>query len=438
MPGPVTAGRGPWAAGRNPRLTMRRLQFTFSEIKTLPIYQAGMAKKKPASAHDDEFIDQLLDDVKDIAADPSLDQSFLHEMPADVAPMDLLLSGNDNEVTDENSTRIQGVEDWKNGDLKLKESSEVSAINPMEFPFEKLNDQKEQYSGPSANEGGFQHLDQLNEPVVESFESAEGLENEATRAIGLAEAPVSPEPSVAVSGHDRTLAADGFANRRILKNEPQEKVVIGSLRGGRAGNVLTTMDASLAQAENLKIAQQKILDLEKENDLLRQENEEVSSAADVIRHRLEEMNSRITSVERERNEVRENLQNEIMILKGNLQYKESEVAKGRLRVDELESRLRNDFKKIRVKERELENRLELARAEKSALVRAKDENILELKRKIDQFQSEIDNYREKCLELNKIVEAHQEQGKRTVRALRAALMNLEVKDENVVPLKKAD
>ena len=103
-----------------------------------------------------------------------------------------------------------------------------------------------------------------------------------------------------------------------------------------------------------------------------------------------------------------------------------------------ETRLKNDFKKIRVKERELENRLELARAEKAALLRSKDEYILDLKRKIDQLQSELDNYRSKVLELNKNLDSNQEQFKRTVRALRLALTNLEHKEGEPFPLKKAE
>ncbi len=93
-------------------------------------------------------------------------------------------------------------------------------------------------------------------------------------------------------------------------------------------------------------------------------------------------------MEKDKEEIRESSQSEILILKGNLQYKESEVAKARLRVEELESRRKTDFKKIRVRERELENRLELLRAEKSALVRSKDEYILEQKRKIDQLSQD--------------------------------------------------
>jgi chromosome segregation ATPase len=194
----------------------------------------------------------------------------------------------------------------------------------------------------------------------------------------------------------------------------------------------------LAQAESLKLAQQRILELEKEVEKYRHENEELASAGEIILNRSEELTSRIFALDKEKKEISESLQNELIIIKGTLQYKELEVSKARLKIEELETRLKSDFKKIRVRERELENRLELVKAEKTALLRAKDENILELKRKIDHLQSELDNYRGKVLELNKTIGHNQEQFKRTVRALRLALSNLEVKEENIVPLKKAE
>lgn len=433
-----------------------------------------MAKKKRRDPKDD-LIDQLLDDVNDIAADPSV-------VDSDVDPHAATLSGSEPAgLTSVAQQDQRGSTDspWdslegKFGSSEESESRDEVSANQFEVPSEFMLPEDSPgghlevglapeglasaqvgdaggYQGPSLGEGGYQSLDDLGGASPVNFESAEGYENEATRPISASEATVAlggddRTQSIAQVGgasqvnsdHEATVAADGFANRRVPRSDPQEKVVIGSLRGSRTGNVHTSMDASLAQAENLKLAQQRILEIEKENDRLRQENEEVSSAADIIRSRLEEMTARITGLEREKAEVQEAAQNEIMILKGNLQFKESEVAKARLKIDELDTRLRNDFKKIRVKERELENRLELARAEKAALVRAKDENILELKRKIDQSQSEIDNYREKLLELNKTIEANQDQFKRTVRALRLALANLEAKDDNIVPLKKAE
>ncbi len=125
-------------------------------------------------------------------------------------------------------------------------------------------------------------------------------------------------------------------------------------------------------------------------------------------------------------------------MKGHLQYKESELAKARVKVEDLEGRLKSDFKKIRSKERELENRLELARAEKQALIRAKDDHILDQQRKIDQMKAELSNYRTKVFELNKSMDSQNEQIRRTVRALRLALTSLETKNDNIVPIKKAE
>lgn len=243
---------------------------------------------------------------------------------------------------------------------------------------------------------------------------------------------------------DKTIAVEGFANARLGKRKNSDvdvKVSVGSFRGGHrpgSANVFTSVDASLAQAENLKIAQQRILELEKEAEFLRAENEELASAGEIIRSRTEDLAVRINAMEKEKAEIAESAHSEMLILKGNLQYKENEGAKARLKVEELEARLKSDFKKIRVRERELENRLELLRAEKAALVRSKDEYILEQKRKVDQLTQELDNYRKKCLELNKALDANQDQFKRTERALRLALTNLESKEENLVPLKKAD
>lgn len=309
------------------------------------------------------------------------------------------------------------------------------------------------YQGPSLG-GGYQSPDDiLNSIAIPTSEkektvsilSAVPSAEDKTVSIQQDLSNLSAVTTTTSAGDsEKTLAVEGFANKNNKKsqksNDVDVKVSVGSYRGGGrgSGNVMTSVDASLAQAENLKIAQQRILELEKEVEQLRAENEELASAGEIIRDRADELSARVSKVEKEKIEIQESAKSEILILKGNLQYKESEVAKARVKIDELDTRLKSDFKKIRVRERELENRLELLRAEKSALVRSKDEYILEQKRKIDQLSQELDNYREKCQELNKALEANQDQFRRTERALRLALTNLEAKEENLVPLKKAE
>lgn len=317
------------------------------------------------------------------------------------------------------------------------------------------------YQGPSAD-GGYQSPDDLMSSIPSTPDDSP-RESDSEQSVDdstkpVFSAPESEDKTVSIqqdlnvlspvgqgtsTDADRTIAVEGFANARLgarKKPDVDVKVSVGNFRNARAGasNVMTSVDASLAQAENFKIAQQRILELEKEVEMLRAENEELASAGEIIRTRTDEFAIRITALEKEKVEIRESAQSELLILKGNLQYKESEVAKARNKVEELETRLKSDFKKIRVRERELENRLELVRAEKNALVRSKDEYILEQKRKIDQLSQELDNYRKKCLELNKTIEANQDQVKRTERALRLALTNLEAKEGSLVPLKKAE
>lgn len=221
---------------------------------------------------------------------------------------------------------------------------------------------------------------------------------------------------------DRTVAVEGARGNRPLL---QEKVVSGSLKGTRNGQVYTSLDASLAQAETLKIAQSRIKELEIEIDRIRQENDDLASAGDVVTRRMEDLQIRLHRLEKEKGDLQDRSRSELLILKGNLQYKETELSKTKARLEDLDLRVKSDFRKIRVRERELENRLELVRSEKQALMRSKDEKILDLQRKLDQYKSELDMYRAKVQDLNKLMENQHDQMQKTIRALRVALINLE-------------
>lgn len=437
-----------------------------------------MSKKKKKSTAADNLIESLMDDLKDIQAESSY-RSGHEEDNFEGLPT---LDADDHRV---DKTNIGGnmwdqLEQGLEKDIEVPEFSASSESSDEELgentsgsdfempegfgdlpPSERFMvgtpsvEENSVYKGPSMD-GGYQSPDDLFSPPSFDSENFGGSESsdEATRPVMSGEFGNQGEDktvsiqqdfavtSTAASDAEKTVAVDGFANARVgaRKNSDVDvKVSVGSFRGSRgAANVMTSVDASLAQAENLKIAQQRILELEKEVEQLRADNEELASAGEIIQSRADDLGIRITALEKEKSEIQESAHSELLILKGNLQYKENEVSKARLKVDELETRLKSDFKKIRVRERELENRLELLRAEKSALVRSKDEYILEQKRKIDQLSQELDNYRKKCLELNKTIEANQDQVKRTERALRLALSNLEAKEENLVPLKKAE
>jgi DNA repair exonuclease SbcCD ATPase subunit len=202
------------------------------------------------------------------------------------------------------------------------------------------------------------------------------------------------------------------------------------------------LDQHLQQAENLSLAQKRILELERQLDEVRAENDQLNSSLDVARSRLEEATKKLNTYEKNKIEAKEQAAIEQAILRENLESRDYQVDRLKQKVEELESRLQSDMKKVRVRERELENRLELSKAEKNALVRTKDEAILDLKRKTEQLSSELSESLSRSQDLLLKIEANQEQFSRTVRALRLALTNLEAHENtsslNLSQLKKAD
>jgi hypothetical protein len=253
------------------------------------------------------------------------------------------------------------------------------------------------------------------------------------------DAPATRGLEASFGDNEKTVAVAGYQYRNNGDDFVGEKVSVGQNRSGYAvWNSGGSAESNLAQADNLRIAQEKIIELESENEKLRLQNEELMAASEIIKERSDLLSSQLSEFKNDREGLEDSFKNEIVLLKNHLAKKDNELQKATLKNDELESRLKFDMKKIRVRERELENRLELIRAEKNAIVKNKDEQILDLRRKMDVLQMEVESYRQKCVELNKLIETNQESFKRTTRALRLAMANLELQEENKVPMKKAE
>ena len=260
-------------------------------------------------------------------------------------------------------------------------------------------------------------------PVAFNHDYEAPLENEKTYIFGQ-------EPTQRL---DKSGAGERTEQIRVGRLVSAEKMVQG---GG--GGPVSMVEASLAQSENLRVAQTRILDLEKELERTRQENEQLIAAGETLRRKSEDLVARMEKAEINLREERTTIKEEKKLYKESIEDKDRESMRLREKIEELELRLESDLKKIRVRERELENRLELVKMEEAALIRSKDEIILDLKRKIDQLHSEVENYRGRSLELHKNMEADQERLRRTVRTLRLALSMLEDGDTGPVPLKKAE
>lgn len=246
---------------------------------------------------------------------------------------------------------------------------------------------------------------------------------------------------------DRTLIVGSAKAKGI---EPKVSVGFGKphLNPSSAANPSLNPSSSaiydphhLQQSHVLSLAQDRIVELEKALESLRRENESLHAAVEIAQSKSSELYDKLQRAERLLQEQRQNSEQELGLFRESLLLKDQENNKLRLKVQELDSRLAQDLKKIRVRERELENRLELSRVEKAALLRAKDEHLLDLQRKNDALKAEHESGQLKVTELQSKIEVHHDQFARTIRALRLALTQLEANDEQTVaplPIKKAE
>ncbi len=234
------------------------------------------------------------------------------------------------------------------------------------------------------------------------------------------------------SSHQETIAVSHAA----LSQAPTLPPPIDSVKVSHP--ILNSIQLKLYESDHLKIAQNKIEDLEREIDRLRLENERLASASELFQKRSEELLAAKQEAEKKLLHSDESSVEERMSLKSHLEMRDETIHELKQKIEDLESRLASDVRQSRVKERELENRLELARLEKISLVGSKDEIILDLKRQVDQLNHEIGSYRKKTAELGQTIKANQEQFRRTVRALRLALTNLEVNEQIGIRTKKAE
>jgi hypothetical protein len=143
-------------------------------------------------------------------------------------------------------------------------------------------------------------------------------------------------------------------------------------------------------SNQLKAAREHAMELEKK---LR---EEIGKTGE-LEHLAVEQQRRIDEFEKEKALALEGLQSEIDELKFQNKAKadkartlEAKVNEATDEIERLKERVRTDIRKIRVREKELENKLEIVRKDSEALIAARENKIMELKRKIDLLEFNID------------------------------------------------
>ncbi len=145
-------------------------------------------------------------------------------------------------------------------------------------------------------------------------------------------------------------------------------------------------------------------------------------------HETEEARSKAEQVEKEREnleqEVRQTkaqMESEVKAYQERVRHLEKEIDGSGQRYEELRNRVRKDIRRIRTHERELEAKLELSRKDSETLLQARDQKVLELQRRIDALEFDLDQVQDSRVQAEMEAERYLAKLSRVARALHIAI-----------------
>ena len=201
-----------------------------------------------------------------------------------------------------------------------------------------------------------------------------------------------------------------------LDDEPKPKLM--------PKNVVDLQD-HLKSSNYLEVAQNRVLELEKEVQKLRRDSEQLAAAGKHFKEMTESLKMQVKQAESNYQNMQDIAKEEKKILMQSLEAKEIKISALQERVMDVEQRQGSQYENVRIRERELENRLEIMKSETEALAHSKDEMILDLKKQVQTVHYDLEKYRIQNQKMSTKMENKEELLRRTVKALRIALTMLE-------------
>ena len=217
------------------------------------------------------------------------------------------------------------------------------------------------------------------------------------------------------------LDSSNIEEMAVLKSAQAKKFQIMSKTGVKS----PSLQVNLLQSESLRIAQEKIVDLEKEVECLRRDNEALTSSGSVLKETIDGLNAKLDDSRHCWEDEKASFIEEKKVLITTLDdvTKQVNILEGHKK--ELENRLSKDFQNIRVRENSLENRLEILKLEGSVLQREKNNKIIELQKKINKLNDSLQTSHKKNKEIQSYIAKLKDSSRKTVSVLRATIYNLE-------------
>ncbi len=148
-------------------------------------------------------------------------------------------------------------------------------------------------------------------------------------------------------------------------------------------------DAAVLSAQ-LGYAKQEIEKLEDTIKRKTYENEDLYHQLTSLKEKVQQQEQEISHLSRRNDDQLDEVHKTLKIKNDRVRFLEERLASAQDQYEKLKDRVRLDIRKIRVRERELESKLEILKRDSETLISARESKILELKRKIDLLEFNFD------------------------------------------------
>ena len=199
----------------------------------------------------------------------------------------------------------------------------------------------------------------------------------------------------------------------------------GGAGGGASGEEGSPFQLNLIQSESLRLAQNKIADLEEELENQRRDNEKLSSGAVLLEESLERLQAESEELRRDKEAAAADSANEKEVLLNAAEEGKKRIAKLEKVKKNLERRLSGDLQGVRARESALESKIEIMKIENSVVQKEKDKMIIEMKKEAVKMKENLSAAQTEARELKNRLGRVNENLRRTVSVLRATVNNLE-------------
>lgn len=167
-------------------------------------------------------------------------------------------------------------------------------------------------------------------------------------------------------------------------------------------------------------------------DLLTQQNQQlVTELHDLQRH--------TARLQAEMEEERREHQEQLILMRSDFEEKLKQAGANQEQLrdlirqkEEFKEKIREDLKRIKLKEKELENKYELLRNDTQTLLDAKDKQILDVKKKADALDLELEQYDDRLRESARVLNEVSVKKRRLIDTLKLAIQLLEDIDQEAI------